>query len=173
MNIYDFKVLNNKGDEVSLSEYRGKIILIFNSATRCGFTPQYKDLEKLYEQFKEKGLVVIDFPCNQFANQAPESDSEIASFCSLKYKTTFPLFKKIEVNGDGASPLFNYLKKTAKSYKKSFKIKLLSLMSKTTKSNDIHWNFTKFLIDRNGEVLLRFEPDTPIDKIQEEIEKLL
>ncbi|MCH5239668.1 MAG: glutathione peroxidase [Muribaculaceae bacterium] len=157
MEIYDFKVINNKGEEVSLSAYKGKVVLIVNTATGCGFTPQYEGLEDLYKKYKEQGLEILDFPCNQFGHQAPGSDQEIDSFCKLKYDTTFPRFKKIDVNGDNASPLYKWLKKEKGGLF----------------GNAIKWNFTKFLIDRNGKVVERYSPTTPPSKIEEKIKELL
>ena len=157
MDIYDFKVTNNKGEEVSLSEYKGKVLLIVNTATGCGFTPQYKGLEELYKKYRDKGLEILDFPCNQFGHQAPGSDQEIDSFCTLKYDTTFPRFKKIDVNGENASPLYKWLK--------SEKGGLFG--------NAIKWNFTKFLVDRNGKVVERYSPTTTPSKIEDKIKDLL
>lgn len=157
MEIYDFKVLNNKGEEVSLSEYKGKVLLIVNTATGCGFTPQYQGLEELYKKYKDKGLVILDFPCNQFGHQAPGTDQEIDSFCTLKYDTTFPRFKKIEVNGENASPLYKWLKKEKGGIF----------------GNAIKWNFTKFLVDREGNVVERYAPTTPPSKIENKVKDLL
>ncbi|MCH5229035.1 MAG: glutathione peroxidase [Muribaculaceae bacterium] len=157
MNIYDFKVKNNKGEEVSLSEYKGKVLLIVNTATGCGFTPQYKGLEELYKKYKDKGLEILDFPCNQFGHQAPGSDQEIDSFCTLNYHTTFPRFKKIDVNGENAAPLYAWLKKEKGGIF----------------GNAIKWNFTKFLVDRDGRVVERYSPTTPPSKIENKIQDLL
>lgn len=157
MEIYDFKVLNNKGEEVSLSQYKGKVLLIVNTATGCGFTPQYKGLEELYKKYKDKGFEILDFPCNQFGHQAPGSDQEINSFCSLNYDTTFPRFKKIDVNGKDAIPLYKWLKKEKGGIF----------------GDAIKWNFTKFLVDRNGKVIERYAPTTPPSKIEGKIEELL
>ncbi len=173
MNIYDFNVTNNKGENVELSVYKGKVLLIINSATGCGFTPQYDSLQDMYEENQAKGFEILDFPCNQFANQAPGSDEEIESFCTGRYGITFPLFKKIEVNGDNAEPLFTYLKSQQGFTNKSFKMKLLGLLSKTNKSNDIHWNFTKFLVDREGNVVARFEPTVSMEEVKSKVEELL
>ncbi|MBR1472177.1 MAG: glutathione peroxidase [Lachnospiraceae bacterium] len=157
MSIYDYNVKDNKGNDVSLADYKGKVLLIVNTATGCGFTPQYKGLQELYDKYREQGLEILDFPCNQFGNQAPGSDEEIHSFCSLKYNTTFPRFKKIEVNGENASPLYTYLKEQQKG----------------VMGSRIKWNFTKFLIDREGKVLERFAPtDTP-EKIDAKVAALL
>lgn len=157
MSIYDFKVINNKGEEVSLNIYKGKVLLIVNTATGCGFTPQYKGLEELYQKYHEQGFEILDFPCNQFAGQAPGSDEEIQSFCTLRYNTTFPRFKKIKVNGKEADPLYVYLKEQKKG----------------TLGSRIKWNFTKFLVDKEGNVIERFAPATKPEDIANDIEKLL
>lgn len=157
MEIYDFKVKNSKGEEVSLDHYRGKVLLIVNTATGCGFTPQYKGLEELYREFKGDGFEVLDFPCNQFGNQAPGSDAEINEFCTLRYDTTFPRFKKIDVNGKNEAPLYRWLK----SKKGGFL------------GSRVKWNFTKFLVDRQGKVVARFSPTTPPAKIRSRIAEIL
>lgn len=157
MTIYDLKVKKIDGKEQSLSKYEGKVILIVNTATHCGFTPQYEGLEKLYRQYHKKGLDILDFPCNQFANQAPESNQEIASFCALHYKTSFETFAKIDVNGKYADPLFKYLKKQKGGLF----------------GGRIKWNFTKFLVDRQGNVVKRFAPNVEPEKITSDIEKLI
>ena len=157
MNIYDFKVRNAKGVEVSMADYQGKVLLIVNTATGCGFTPQYEGLQDLYNKYKDKGLEILDFPCNQFGHQAPGTEEEIQEFCTLKYKTTFPLFAKIEVNGKNASPLFEFLKKQKGGFL----------------GDDIKWNFTKFLVARNGAVVERYAPATRPEKIEDDILKLL
>ena len=155
--IYDYTALSNKGQEVNFADYKGKVLLIVNTATGCGFTPQYKGLEALYRKYKEQGFVVLDFPCNQFLGQAPGSDTEINSFCTLKYDTTFPRYKKIAVNGKEACPLYVYLKERQKG-------KL---------GSNIKWNFTKFLIDKEGNVVERFAPTVKPEDIDEKIQKLL
>lgn len=157
MNIYDYKVKDAKDNIVSMSSYKGKVLLIVNSATGCGFTPQYEGLQNLYEKYKEQGFELLDFPCNQFANQAPGTEEEIKSFCQLRYKTTFPLFAKVQVNGDNEEPLYTYLKSQQKG-----------LMG-----NKIKWNFTKFLIDRKGNVVERFAPTTTPEKMDQKIKELL
>ena len=157
MSLYDFKVLNNKGVEVSLEEYKGKVLLIVNTATGCGFTPQYEGLQKLYEKYHDQGFEILDFPCNQFFHQAPGSDEEIHQFCTFKYHTTFPRFKKIEVNGDEESPLYTYLK----------------AQENGGKGKAIKWNFTKFLINREGEVVQRFGSMVKPEKIDDKIAELL
>ena len=159
MNIYDFKVLNQNGEEISLSKYEGKVLLVVNTATKCGFTPQYDALEQMYEQLKDKGFEVLDFPCNQFLHQAPGSDEEINTFCTLKFNTKFPRFKKIDVKGKNAHPLFRWL----------------TSQNKKGKPQSVKWNFTKFLVNRKGEVVARFSPtDKPehfFDRVKEELEK--
>lgn len=157
MELYDFKVKNSTGKNVSLADYKGKVLLIVNTATGCGFTPQYEGLEKLYREFIPQGFEVLDFPCNQFGHQAPGSDKEINEFCTLRYDTTFPRFKKIDVNGKEASPLYKWLK----SQKGGFL------------GSRIKWNFTKFLIDREGRVVARFAPTTPPSKIRSAIQALI
>lgn len=150
MNVHDFKVIDNKGNEVSLSQYAGKVLLIVNTATRCGLTPQYEGLEALYEKYQERGLEILDFPCNQFAFQAPGSAEKIDAFCTLKYNTKFPRFAKIKVNGKDADPLYVYLKEQ--------------------KPGRIGWNFAKFLIDRNGNVVERFAPTAKPNTLESAIE---
>ncbi len=171
--IFDFKVKDGNGEEVTLEQYKGQVILIINSATGCGFTPQYKELQPLYDEFKDKGFVILDFPCNQFANQAPGDDKEIHEFCSSRYGVTFPIFAKLDVNGENASPLFAYLKEEA-PFKGGFKMKMLGKLSKKSNNkNDIKWNFTKFLINRDGKVIERFEPDQGVKVVKEAVEKIL
>ena len=173
MNVLDFKVLNYKGEEVDLSIYKGKVLLIINSATGCGFTPQYKELEELYEKYNDKGFEILDFPCNQFKEQAPESDEEIHTFCTGRFGIKFPLFKKGDVNGDDAQPLFTYLKE-AQPYKgRGPVMAMLQSMSNTKGTNDIRWNFTKFLIDKDGNAIKRYEPTTKPKKIEKDIKGAL
>lgn len=173
MNVYDFTVKNNQGNEVSLKEYEGKVLLIVNTATKCGLTPQYEAIESLYQEYQNQGFVVLDFPCNQFMKQAPGSAEEIDSFCSLNYNTTFPRFQKIDVNGSEAEPLYVWLKEQAPKDKnddksKSFakKVKLLTLKNK---AEDIKWNFGKFLIDRQGNVIARYAPTYDLENLKQEI----
>lgn len=153
--VYDFSVKDNQGNLVSLEKYRGKVLLIVNTATKCGFTPQYKDLQEIYETFNADGFEILDFPCNQFRQQAPGTDEEIQNFCTLNYNTTFPRFSKIDVNGENASELYVWLKKNSE------------------KNADIKWNFAKFLIDREGKVVERFEPASTKKTIQPKIEELI
>jgi glutathione peroxidase len=156
--IYDFTVEDIAGKPVRLDRYKGKVMLVVNTASECGFTPQYQGLEKLYKQFHRKGLEVLGFPCNQFGEQEPGSEKEIASFCEVNYGVTFPLFRKIDVNGDNAAPLYKWLKKE--------KPGLLG-------TGAIKWNFTKFLVDRKGEVVARYAPNDTPESLQGDIEKLL
>lgn len=174
--VYDYVVKNNKNEDVSLKDYEGKVLLIVNTATGCGFTPQYEGLENLYKEYKDKGLEILDFPCDQFGHQAPGSDEEINEFCTFKYNTTFPRFKKIEVNGENAIELFKYLEDNApyekpKGLKNGATMKMLEKLSGTKDSNDIRWNFTKFLVDREGNVVKRFEPIIDIKEVEEELKK--
>ena len=151
--IYQFKVLDGNGDSVALSQYRGKVLLVVNTATQCGYTPQYTDLQRIYETYKDSGFVILDFPCNQFGSQAPGSYDDIHDFCTGRYGITFPQFAKIDVNGANASPLYVWLK--------------------TKKPGDIKWNFTKFLLDRKGEVIRRFEPANSMSSVESAIVKAL
>ena len=163
--IYDFKVKDMDGNEVSLSDYKGKVLLIVNTATECGFTPQYEDLQTIYDKFKDRGLVILDFPCNQFGGQAPGDISKIHEFCTSKYSTTFPQFDKVDVNGENASPLFTFLKSKQgfKGFGNGEQAKFMDEMLKKqdpdyASKSDIKWNFTKFLVDSKGDVVARFEP---------------
>ena len=156
--IADFTVATNRGDQLDLAEKLGKVLLVVNTASKCGFTPQYEGLEKLYEQYRDRGFEVLDFPCNQFGAQEPGSADEIAEFCKVNFGVTFPLMAKIEVNGDGASPLFDWMKRQAPG-----------LMG----SKAIKWNFTKFLIDREGQVVRRYAPTDKPERIAKDVEALL
>lgn len=158
MSAFDFKAEDITGSAVDLSKYKGKVLLIVNTASKCGFTPQYKGLEQVYEQFKDKGAVVLGFPCNQFGGQEPEAEAEIGAFCEKNFGVTFPLFAKVEVNGGGAHPLFQHLKKSAPG--------LLG-------TEAIKWNFTKFLIKKDGSVYKRYAPSTTPQELVGDIEKLL
>ena len=180
MGIYDYSVFTPQGEEISLKSFEGKVLLIVNTATGCGFTPHYKDLEALYEQYHDKGLEIIDVPCNQFAGQTPGTDDEIHSFCTLKYNTQFPQMKKSDVNGDNALPLFQYLKSQQgfKGFGKGPMALAMSAMlkkiDKDYKNNpDIKWNFTKFLVDRSGNVVARIEPTEGMKAVEKEIAKLI
>lgn len=157
MKLYDYVVKNRKNEDVKLSNYKGKVLLIVNTATGCGFTPQYEGLEKLYQKYHEQGLEILDFPCNQFGNQAPGSNDEIHEFCTLKYNTSFDQFAKIDVNGKEELPLYTFLKNQKKG----------------VLSKKIKWNFTKFLVDKNGNVVGRFAPTVTPEEIDDEIASLL
>ncbi|MFO7529857.1 MAG: glutathione peroxidase [Marinobacter sp.] len=156
--IYDFTVRDIQGNERSMEAYRDKVLLIVNTASKCGFTPQFEGLQALYKDLNERGLEVLGFPCNQFMNQDPGTDESISQFCSLNYGVDFPMFAKIEVNGDGAHPLYRFLKQEARGLMGSEKVK---------------WNFTKFLVDRNGQVVRRYPPTTKPEAIRKDIEELL
>jgi glutathione peroxidase len=158
MSVYPFKVTTIKGEEVSLENYKGKVLLAVNTASECGLTPQYAELQKIYEQYKDKGFYVLGFPCNQFGSQEPGSEEQISDFCSINYGVNFPMFAKVEVNGANAHPLFQYLKEEAPG---------------ESESTEIEWNFTKFLVDRNGLVAGRFAPNIAPTDISDNIEKLL
>ena len=180
MNIYDYSVKAADGSEVSLKNYRGKVIMIVNTATGCGFTPQYEAIEKMYEALHEEGLEVIDVPCNQFAGQAPGTDEEIHEFCTLKYHTRFPQMKKSDVNGDTAIPLYRYLKsqKSFEGFGKGARAlamnALLKAIDKDYKNNsEIKWNSTKFIVNRKGEVVARFEPTADMKTVREFVENTL
>lgn len=177
MNIYDFSVKDNHGQERSLGAYRGKVLLVVNTATRCGLTPQYEALEATYKKYKDRGFEVLDFPCNQFREQAPETDDEIAQFCSVNYGTTFPRFAKVEINGQAADPLFVWLKQeggeaVADDDARAFEKKVLAIQP-IEHEDDIVWNFGKFLIDREGNVHARYSPAYKPSQVEADIEKLL
>ncbi|MCG8500918.1 MAG: glutathione peroxidase [Firmicutes bacterium] len=157
MGLYDYQVKNMDENDISLSNYKGKVLLIVNTATGCGFTPQYNGLQELYEKYRSKGFEILDFPCNQFGNQAPGSEEEIQAFCQLRYRITFPQFAKIDVNGENEEPLYTFLK-TQQGGLMGPKIK---------------WNFTKFLVNRKGEVVKRYAPATTPRSIEKDIQKLL
>ena len=173
MGFYDYSVNNAKGEDLPMSDYEGKVVLVVNTATGCGFTPQYKDLESIYEKYHDKGLEILDIPCNQFAGQTPGTDEEIHEFCTLKYNTQFPQMKKSEVNGPGELPLYTYLKSQQgfKGFGKGAKAlamgALLHKIDKDYKNNpNIKWNFTKFLVDRKGNVIARFEPTEDMKDVE-------
>lgn len=180
MSFYDFTVKARDGREVSLSEYRGKAVLVVNTATGCGFTPQYTELEEAYRNLKDKGLEILDFPCNQFGGQAPGSDEEIHSFCTGRFGITFPQFAKIDVNGENAGPLYVWLTENTvfEGFDKSPTGLMMSALLKSMdkdykKSSSIKWNFTKFLIDREGNIVSRFEPTASMKKVEEKIKEVL
>ena len=180
MSLYDYSVKDRTGNEVSLEQYRGKVVLVVNTATGCGFTPQYKELEEMYEKYHDQGLEILDIPCNQFAGQTPGTDEEIHEFCTLRYNTQFPQMKKSEVNGENELPLYTWLKS-----QKGFEgfghgpmalamSAMLKKIDKDYKNNpDIKWNFTKFLVGRDGEVVERFEPTESMKKVEEATAKQL
>ena len=157
MRFYDFKARKMNGQEVKMEEYKGKVVLVVNTASKCGLTPQFEGLEELYKGYKDKGLEILGFPCNQFANQDNGSNEEIHEFCQLNYGVTFTMFEKIDVNGENAHPLYKFLRKEAKGLF----------------SDKIKWNFTKFLIDSHGNVIKRYAPTEKPDKIKKHIENLL
>lgn len=157
MKFYDFTAKKMSGDEVKMEKYKGKVVLVVNTASKCGLTPQFKELEELYEKYKEKGLVILGFPCNQFAKQDPAGNDEIHSFCQMNYGVTFDMFEKIDVNGEQAHPLYQFLRREKKG----------------ALGNNIKWNFTKFLIDKEGNVVQRFAPVINPIKLEDKITDLL
>ena len=178
--IYDFTLYDRKGNEYPLSAYKGEVMLVVNTATGCGFTPHYEPIQKMYEDFHDRGFEVIDVPCNQFAGQTPGSDDDIHEFCSLKYNTSFPQMKKSDVNGENALPLFTYLKseKGFEGFGKGVAAiamkAMLKKIDKDYKNNpDIKWNFTKFIVDREGRVVRRFEPTADMKEVRAAVEELL
>ena len=177
--IYDFKALNNKGAEVDFLQYEGKVLMIVNTASKCGFTPQYDGLEALYQKYKEQGLVIVGFPCDQFAHQEPGSNEEIAEFCRLNHGVTFPLMGKVDVNGANAEPIFEYLKAQAPAeeyhgFKAKAAAKMLKGLSKSMeKDSDIRWNFTKFLVNRDGTIVKRYAPTTKPEEMEKDIQGML
>lgn len=180
MNIYDITVEKADGNVLQLEEYRGKVLLIVNTATGCGFTPHYAPMEEMYEKYHEKGLEIIDVPCNQFAGQTPGTDEEIHQFCTLKYNTQFPQMKKSDVNGENAIELFKYLKsqKTFEGFGKGpVALAMGAMLKKIDKdyknNSEIKWNFTKFVVDRDGNVVARFEPTADMKKVDAFVASLL
>ena len=180
MSVYDFTVRAQDGSEVSLADYKGKVLLIVNTATGCGFTPQYSELQDLYELHQKDGLEILDFPCNQFKNQAPGDDAEFHTFCTGRFGITFPQFSKIDVLGENAIPLFRWLTENTKFEGLGGGPMALLLagaiksMDKDYKNNsNVKWNFTKFLINREGEIVARFEPTTSMDKVTAKVEEVL
>ena len=177
--IYDFKALNNKGLEFDFAQFEGKVLMVVNTASKCGFTPQYDGLEALYQKYKDQGFVIVGFPCDQFAHQEPGSDEEIAEFCRINHGVTFQLMKKIDVNGPNADPIFEYLKSAApveeyKGLKAKATHTLLKGISKSVeKDSDILWNFTKFLINRDGTLVRRYAPTTTPEDIEKDIQGML
>ena len=177
--IYDFKALNNKGVEMDFAQYEGKVLMIVNTASKCGFTPQYDGLEALYQKYKDQGLTIVGFPCDQFAHQEPGSNEEIAEFCRLNHGVTFQLMSKIDVNGPDANPVFEYLKSAApaEEYKglkaKAAHAMLKGLSKSVEKDSDILWNFTKFLVNRDGTIVKRYAPTTTPEDIEKDIQGML
>ena len=178
MDIYGFEVKAMNGTMVPRSDYKGKVMLVVNTATGCGFTPQYEDLQKIYDEFKDKGLEILDFPCNQFREQAPGSDEEIHTFCKGRFGITFPQFSKIDVIGENADPLFKYLSENTKfeGFGKGLKVKLLAAAVKSVDkdykdNSNVKWNFTKFLIGRDGSILARFEPTVGMEEVRAAVAK--
>ena len=179
MSIYDYSVKDRKGNDIPLSNYKGKVLVVVNTATGCGFTPQYKGLEELYQKYHEQGLEILDFPCDQFGHQAPGSDDEIHEFCTAKYNTTFDQFKKIEVNGENENPVFTVLKEGKKEdiisgFKNKAAMKAVEKISTSCKkAGDIKWNFTKFIVDREGNIVARYSPIMEPLNMEEKIKELL
>ena len=180
MGFYDLKVTAANGEEISMKDYENKVVLVVNTATGCGFTPHYKDLEAMYEKYHDKGFEIVDVPCNQFAGQTPGTDEEIHEFCTLKYNTQFPQMKKSDVNGENELPLYKYLKsqKGFETFGKGPKALAMAAMCKARDKNykdnpDIKWNFTIFLVDREGNVTSRFEPTIDMKKVKEAVEGLI
>ena len=179
MTIYDSTIKNRNNEDISLSEFKDKVLIIVNTATGCGFTPQYEGLEKLYKEYHEKGLEILDFPCNQFGNQAPGTDDEIHEFCALKYDTTFDQFAKVDVNGENEIPLYTFLKNEIQEdkidgIKNKLAMKTVEKISKTLKNKgDIKWNFTKFLVDRKGKVIERYSPTYRPEDMKKDIDKII
>lgn len=179
--VYDFSLTDKKGNEVSLETYKGKVLLIINTATGCGFAPQYEEIENMYHELKDKGFEVLDVPCNQFGHQAPGTDAEIQEYCTAKFGVDFPQFKKSDVNGDNALPLYTWLKSEKGYAGGAYEEKLAAIMEdlynkanpEPRKQNDIQWNFTKFLINRNGEVVARFEPTVDLKEVKSAVEAQL
>lgn len=179
MSIYEYDFKSRDGETVSLESYKDKVLIIVNTATGCGFTPQYEGLEKLYKKYHDKGLEILDFPCNQFGNQAPGNDDEIHEFCALKYNTTFDQCSKVDVNGENELPLYTYLKEQIKDdkisgIKNKMAMKAVEKISTSTKKpGDIKWNFTKFLVDKTGKVVERYSPTFKPEDMEEDIAKLI
>ena len=177
---YDYKVMTGKGEELDLSQFKGQVVMVVNTATGCGFTPQYEPIEQMYRDYHDKGLEILDIPCNQFGAQAPGTDDEIHEFCTLHYNTTFSQMKKSDVNGENELPLYTFLK-SQKGFEgfdpHPYKELLEGMFAKADpdwdKKSDIKWNFTKFIIDKEGNVVARFEPTAAISEIEKQIEELL
>ena len=179
MGIYDFSITTRKGEEISMNEFKGKVLLIVNTATECGFTPQYKELQDIYDELHNKGLEILDFPCNQFGNQAPGNNEDIHTFCTGRFGIKFPQYAKIDVNGENASPLYKWITSNTKfeGFDGAARLVLAPIVKKMDKdyknNGNIKWNFTKILVDRNGEIKARFEPTAPLEKVKKAIIELL
>jgi len=181
MSVYDYTVKDTKGNDVSLNEYKGRVLLIVNSATECGFTPQYNELTQIYNEFKDDGFTILDFPCNQFGNQAPGTGEEIEQSCRVEFLVQYPIFEKIEVNGENTDALYTYLKDNTQFEGFDEDHELSGVIEEVVSqidpdfmnNNEIKWNFTKFLVDRDGNVVKRFEPTRDLKKVKDEIRKLL
>ena len=178
--IYDFKALNNKGEQVDMAQYKGKVLMIVNTASKCGFTPQYDGLEALYKKYQDQGFVILGFPCDQFKHQEPGTDEEIAEFCRLNHGVTFPLMKKIDVFGENADPIFKYLTtqcptEEVKGLKDKAVMKMVDSLSKSEgrEEGGVRWNFTKFLISKDGSVIKRFAPTTTPEELDAEVAAML
>ena len=178
--IYDFKALNNKGEQVDMAQYKGKVLMIVNTASKCGFTPQYDGLEALYKKYQDQGFVILGFPCDQFKHQEPGTDEEIAEFCRLNHGVTFPLMKKIDVFGENADPIFKYLTtqcptEEVKGLKDKAVMKMVDSLSKAEgrEEGGVRWNFTKFLISKDGSVIKRFAPTTTPEELDAEVAAML
>lgn len=179
MNVYDFCVKAQNGEDVALEQFKGQVLLIVNTATGCGFTPQYEELQNIYDELHAQGLEILDFPCNQFGNQAPGEDEEIHDFCTGRYGITFPQYSKIDVNGENAIPLYQWITANTKfeGFEGAMKLVLNTVVKKMDKdyknNGNIKWNFTKILIDRSGEIVARFEPTASLDKVKTKIKEVL
>ncbi|MBQ5935786.1 MAG: glutathione peroxidase [Bacteroidales bacterium] len=177
--IYDFKTKSNRGAEVDFAQFEGKVLMVVNTASKCGFTPQYDGLEALYQKYKDQGLVIVGFPCDQFAGQEPGSNDEIAEFCRINHGVTFPLMAKTDVNGPNAEPIFEYLKEQAPTEEysglkaKATRTMLKGLSKSAKKDSDILWNFTKFLVNRDGSVVKRYAPVVKPEDIEKDIQGML
>ena len=177
--IYDFKTKSNRGAEVDFAQFEGKVLMVVNTASKCGFTPQYDGLEALYQKYKDQGLVIVGFPCDQFAGQEPGSNDEIAEFCRINHGVTFPLMAKTDVNGPNAEPVFEYLKEQAPTEEysglkaKATRTMLKGLSKSAKKDSDILWNFTKFLVNRDGTIIKRYAPTVTPDEIEKDIREML
>jgi glutathione peroxidase len=176
--IYDFKALNNKGVEIDMAQYKGQVLMIVNTASKCGFTPQYDGLQALYEKFKDRGFIILGFPCDQFKHQEPGNDEEIEQFCKLNFGVTFPLMKKVDVFGENADPIFQYLtqqvpNEEVSGLKNKATMKMVEALASGRKEGDVRWNFTKFLISRDGSQIKRYAPVITPGEIEKDIEAML